>query len=373
MTSESGMKKIQARISGPVCALVLCSVLAVGLWPFQRPWNAVTWLGSGNGLRFGDDATILSSGAFQMEGSLEEASCSLEIWLQSGLTSASNSLLSFSTPENAQQFSLHQYFSSLILKRQIQDGQPRAAVIGIEDVFRQIKPKFITITSGTQETAMYVDGALASTFPRFRLGKDFTGQLVIGTSPVINDSWSGQLRGLAIYHRELTPAQVFQHYQSWTTQGRPQLSGDERMIALYLLNEHAGRVVHNAVQPGIDLRIPKRYSLLHQEFLEPLWREYKPGWRHWASILLNIVGFIPVGFFICAYWSSLCPTTRATLAITVMGLAVSLTIEVLQSYLPTRNSGTTDLLTNTLGTFLGVRLYGSNATRILLAKVCEVL
>src|SRR5260370_20194334 len=196
MTSESGMKEIEVRVSGPVCAVVLCSVLAVGLWPFAGSWNAVTWLGSGNGRRFGDDGAILSPGAFQMEGSLEEASCSLEIWLQSGLTSASNSLLSFSTPENAQQFSLHQYFSSLILKRQIQDGQPRAAVIGIEDVFRQIKPKFITITSGTQETAMYVDGALASTFPRFQLVKGFKGQLGISTSPGIHDSSAGHFTWL---------------------------------------------------------------------------------------------------------------------------------------------------------------------------------
>ncbi len=348
---------------------LLCVILALGLWPFHRPRNEVAWLGNENGLRFGGYGTILSSGTFQMAGSQDEASCSLEIWLQPGLTSDSNTFFAFSTPENPLQFSLHQYLSNLILERENRGDQHRTGVIGIEGTFHQIKPVFITITSDTQETAMYVDGALARAFPGFRLGKDFTGQLVIGTSPVETDGWPGQLRGLAIYHRELTAEQVLKHYETWTMQGVPELIGTERMAALYLFNEHAGSVVHNAVRPGIDLYIPKRFSLLHQIFLKPFWREYEPSLGYWRDILLNVVAFIPLGFFFCSYWSSVRPIIRPALAATVLGLAVSLTIEILQSYLPTRSSGTTDLFTNTLGTFLGVRLYGSKAARTVLARV----
>jgi VanZ family protein len=348
---------------------VLCGILILGLWPFRRPRNEVSWLGVENGLRFGGYSTIISSATFQMDGSQEEASCSLEIWLQPELVNDSNTFVAFSTSENPLQFSLHQYFSNVILKREITGRHPQTEVIGIEGVFRQITPRFLTITSSAQGTEMYVDGALARAFPGFRLGKDFTGQLVIGTSPVRTDGWAGQLRGLAIYNQELTASQVARHYETWTMRGAPELVGNEHVAALYLFNEHTGNVVHNALHSGIELYIPKRFSLLHQTFLKPFWKEFKPKWSYISDTLMNIVGFIPLGFVFYGYWSSARPIKSAAVTTVFWGLAVSLTIEILQSYLPTRSSGTTDLFTNTFGTFLGVRLYGLRFLQSLFARV----
>ena len=352
-----------------ICWAVLCVTLAAGLVPFRPPRNVVTWLGNQDGVRFGHYGTIFSPGTFQMPGAPEKASSSLEIWLKPGRLTGSSTLLAFSTPENPSQFSLQRYFSDLVLIRGEESDLHATPWVGIHNVFRRIEPVFLTVTSSPHQTAIYVNGVLAGTFPQVRLGHDFTGQLVLGTSPVMGQVWSGDFRGLAIYPRELTPLQVLSHYQTWTAQGRPELSPDEPVSALYLFNERAGSVVHDAVPTRIDLYIPSRYSLLHQAFLEPFWKEYKPSRRYVKDIFINIAGLIPLGFVFCGFWSRVHPIKRAALATVALGFAVSLTIEVLQSQLPTRDSGTTDLITNTFGTFLGVVLYRSKIAAALLAKI----
>ena len=349
--------------------LVLCGTLTLGLWPFHAPRNDVTWLRNENGLRFGGYGSLLSTEKFQITDSEDQASSSLELWIQPGLTNDHSTLLAFSTAKNPLQLSLHQYRSGLILAREIQGIEQRTAVIGINDVFDQTKPIFITVTSGPAESAMYFDGRLARTFPGFRLGKDLSGQLVIGSSPVDVDGWLGKLKGLAIYHKELTAQEVARHFETWTKQDAPELRANEGLAALYLFNEHGGNVVHSAGHPDLNLYIPRRFSLPYQTFLKPFWKEYEFSWSYLETSLLNVIGFIPLGFFFYAYWRSAKPIKSAALVTVALGFAVSLSIEILQSYLPTRNSGTADLITNTLGTFLGVKLNGSKALQTLLTKV----
>lgn len=348
--------------------MVLCGILVAGLVPFQRPRNSVTWLGNENGLHFGKHGTAWSDGPFPTPSAQQEASCSLEMWLRPDVANASSTILAFYTPENPLQLTIHQYHALLILKREHRDDSRHAEVIGITDALHVAKAAFITITSGPQKTLIYVDGRLMRAFPAFRMGNDCAGRLVIATSPDVDSSWTGELRGLAIYGRELSAAGVLQNFQAWTARGRPEISADENATGVYLFDEHTGSVIHNAVNQGINLNIPERFSLVHEQFLKPFWEEFRPTRSFLEDVLVNIAGFIPLGFVFFAYWTSVRPINRPVLATVALGFAVSLTIEVLQSYLPTRDSGTTDLITNTLGTFLGVKLYASSAARALVAK-----
>jgi glycopeptide antibiotics resistance protein len=128
-------------------------------------------------------------------------------------------------------------------------------------------------------------------------------------------------------------------------------------------------VVRNQVDASTDLLIPERFFVLHPQFLERPWDEYRPGWRYWKNIAINVVGFIPLGFFFYAYLSRVRQAKHPVALTIALGFAVSLTIEVLQAFLPTRDSGMTDLITNTFGTAVGVMAFRHKAVQSVLHKL----
>jgi hypothetical protein len=247
--------------------------------------------------------------------------------------------------------------SDLKLDRGSQDRESKRTKIYIDDVFTRLRPIFFTISEGPTGTTIYADGVLVKKSASFGLSsQDLTGQFVVGNAPSTTDSWSGTVKGIAIYDRELAPSEVRQHFDNWTTGKQPDAASSRGLTARYLFNEGKGKVVHNQVDSATDLVIPERFFVLHEEFLERPWNEFRNDWGYWQDAGINVGGFIPLGFFFCAYFSAVWKVKRATWLTIVLGFAVSLTIEMLQSFLPTRDSGMTDVINNTFGTALGAIL-----------------
>jgi len=363
---------LSPKLLGVASGLVVAGMLVAGLWPFHSPRNKVAWSADGKGLHFGRHGTIVSSGRFKAANVPADAPCSLEIWLEPDRTAGGGTLFAFYAPENPRQFSLQQSIADLLLASELRKGRYRTVITKLYfgGIFRRGKPLFVTVTSKGERMSVYIDGALVGSTPEFPLSsQDFDGKLVIGTLPKKDDSWSGLLRGLAFYDQELSPVQVLHHYQTWIEKGRPDISDNESAVALYLFDEREGRVVHNQVPSGTDLYIPDRYLVLDQAFLVPFWQEFRPNWGYWEDVLTNIAGFVPFGFLVCAYFSLARQIKTPELVTILLGFTVSFTIESLQAFLPTRYSGTTDLITNTLGTCIGVWLYRLNLWRLLVARI----
>jgi len=344
-----------------ICIAVLIGILVAGLWPFHAPSNQVSWLSNGEGLFFGDFGSIVSASAFRAKQLNAGAPCSLEIWLQARQVDSSGTILAFYWPENlVVRFELRQSLADLAIGHTSLENsrQPRSSLLYVDDLFSRPESIFITISSGPAGTAVYADGTLVKKAENFRIsGQDLTGQLIIGNTPATTHNWSGQVRGFAFYDRDLTAAEVSQHYASWAGTGGIDLVENEGAVARYLFNEGKGRVVHNQVDSATNLFIPEKFFVLREQFLVPPWDEFYPDWSYWKDIGINISGFIPLGFFFRAYFSEVRKLKHSAQVTIAMGFAVSLTIEVLQALLPTRNSGMTDLITNTSGTALGVVLY----------------
>jgi hypothetical protein len=186
---------------GALAVLTLCGILVAGLWPFHSPKNQVEWLGNQNGIRIDRYGTVVSSGRFEPASS-DGPSCSLEVWLKPRLTWDKGTFLAFYNPLNSQQFSLQQYYTDLLLQRDGENGY-RQTDLYVDEVFRR-KQALITITSDGQDTAVYLDGNLVTRSSRLGLSlMDLAGKLIVANSPLQNHSWSGELRGLAIYTNEL--------------------------------------------------------------------------------------------------------------------------------------------------------------------------
>jgi VanZ family protein len=209
----------------------------------------------------------------------------------------------------------------------------------------------VTLTLERGETRVYVDGVLRKAVRDFPLSaRHMTGQLVVGTDPFGDDSWAGEIRYLALLNRALSRQEAQERAVAKRRRGE---------IAVYLFDEGSGRRARNALGGGPDLVAPEQYTIPQKTLLEI------PRKGHWDDLILNIGGFVPFGVCFYALFSSSGRLARAAPAITILsGTLLSLTVEILQVFVPERDSDAADVVTNTLGAVLGVILYRRCAPRV---------
>lgn len=339
------------RALGVLCALLMCGILIAGLWPFHHPKNEVRWLSGRNGIWLGDLGTLWSAAPIRSVSA--DSDCTLEVWVVPAAID-SGTILSVAAPGRPKQFAFRQSNLDLVF------GSPGAGRLKFEvdDLFEPGKPLFITATAGASGTAVYVNGKLAKSSAEARFSfQDLQGTIILSGFATNHDAWPGEIRAIAIYNQQLQLHQVTENFTHWTMSGRPAITAEEHAAALYLFDEHSGSVVHNQIENQPPLLIPERYQVLEQIVLESPFTEFRPTWSYWEDVMVNVVGFIPFGFFFCAYFSWPHQRSWAWIATIFLGAATSLLIELLQSRLPTRDSSTTDVITNITGTCFGVALF----------------
>jgi len=293
----------------------------------------------------------------------------LEVWLAAANTSQSGParIVSYSYGPILRNFTLGQQGMDLVTRLRT----TRTSLNGIrpnlvvDDVFNSSEPVHIVVTYDFVYQTVFINGL--ERIRRKLPGGKFTNwdpnyHLVLGNEASCERPWLGKLFRVEIYNRPLDGQEIVEKYENgWRIKSNPSETGQivsEGLVAKYLFDEGQGNSVHNSVAAGtsMDLRIPRYVRSLISSYLR--WPESSLGFTLKSEdSILNILGFIPLGFFFHGMLRNRHGLSwRLSAVVLFAGALISLCFESLQHYSVTRDSSSVDVLTNTLGTLLGIML-----------------
>jgi hypothetical protein len=355
---------------GVLCLVLCLTFLLVGLWPFEFfPENKVDWVGDPIGLRFRGDseddrreAGGLAFTPYPLIGSGRSSSFSIEIKLRCNREPRGSvpGILVFCDEEKTPSLFVGQWKSCLLVRRfnkEIRNGKKwkEASICG---ALTEGATRLITLVSNGSESVFYVDGKPVKRFPRLSLmpepGSLAGHYLLLGNTPESTNGWMGDILGIALYDRSLTDEEVLKSYHSWGRNEDGLSRQREGLFLHYGFRKISGEKVEDYSGRGNDLLIPS-HARFKSKVLAPVEIAAVSMSGLVQDVLINIIGFIPLGFFLSIFLAG-----RTKLAVpiiaaaaTLAGAAISLFIELAQSQIPVRTSSTGDLISNALGACLG--------------------
>ena len=131
-------------------------------------------------------------------------------------------------------------------------------------------------------------------------------------------------------------------------------------LARYLALAYLALVVHASLYPFTGWRTPPEGVA---DFVMAGWPFYVTA----ADVVLNVLGYLPVGLLLTLVLMGRMPRNRAAVLGVMAGIVVSFALEWLQAFLPTRIPSNVDLLTNAAGALIGAILARTFGERWLLS------
>ena len=360
-------KKISLKCLVGVSVAILFGILIFGLIPKDFHFsNGVNWIKDQAGIRFSKYGIAYTHPFIELvEGEISEPnSFSIEIALkpESYDEKGFNFILALHSGENSHQLLMGQYLSWIILMNgDDYDHKRRTKRIAVNTASPSPTARFVTITTGKEGTQVYLNGQ------RVRTKKNLTlkipngrkARLMIGNSTNGRNSWQGDVYGLAFYGYTLTAQDAARHFNRWFQGQNFSFAKKDKPFVLYFFDEKEGLRALDHSGGNHHLEIPSKMQILEREILSPTWSLFKLNRSFIKDFVLNLVGFIPFGFILSATLFKFGGTFEKNnvLITVVLCFTLSLIIEILQAWIPSRSSHMLDLILNTLGAFMGTIIY----------------
>lgn len=361
-------KRNRTKLLFGLSLVILFGILVFGLRSKGfHSLNNVNWITDKPGIRFGSygmaymdlsnreiERVVSKSDSFSIEITIKP-----EPFNQEGF----NFILVFHDGKDSKQLLVGQYRSSLIIMNgDDYSNRKRTKRIAVNQVFQNPKEIFLDITTGQEGTKVYIDGRLINGKKDLKLeipNEGETSRLIVGNSVYGNNFWRGDIFGLAFYRHKLTDEEVKLHFNDWLTKRTFSFANQYKPSLLYLFDEKKGEMAIDHANGNHELKIPTRMLILEKRILSPPWIDLKLNKSFIQDFVINLVGFIPLGFILSATFIQFGGILKKRVILITVALcfAISLIIEVAQGWMPSRSSQILDLMLNTSGALIGSMAY----------------
>ncbi len=346
--------------------LILAGVLYFGLIPKGFDFkNRVLWLKNRSGLHFspyGIAYTQLPFGKMrEIMAAVTDFSIEIAIRPEESQKDGFRFILSIFDGKARDQLLVGQWRSYLIVMNgDDYDHTRNLPRISFDIAGYRNNTVFLTITSGKDGTQIYLNGQLSKTRANLQLQYPSgpKSRLVLANSVFGHNSWVGNVYSLAIYGSALSEGDIAAHYSDWLADSRFIYEPQQMPVSLYRFDENQGYQVDDHGLAGNLLLIPKRRVSLKKQFLSPPWHKFRLNQSLLSDVFINLLGFIPLGAVLVIVLSNTGRlSSRWVLVMTVaIGFILSLMIEGIQAWMPSRSSNLHDLIFNTIGGLLGAKV-----------------
>jgi len=198
-------------------------------------------------------------------------------------------------------------------------------------------------------------------------------RLLIGNSVYGKHSWQGDVYGLAFYGYTLTARDIKLHFNRWFQERNFSFAKKDKLLALYFFDEKGGVRTIDHSGGNHHLKIPLRMHMFKKKFLSSAGSGFKLNRIVNEDNTINLLGFIPFGFILAATFIKFGGIfEKHFLLITIsFCFMVSLIIEIVQAWIPSRSSDMLDLILNTLGALIGAAILSFFIVRIYRNRVMK--
>lgn len=349
------MRSTNKNISNVILIMLCCYIsllLVVGLWPMNFRQHNRAVLDNHNGITLIPPSTAYSKVPPQKLLDMREFTILIDMVSDFSASEGFGSILTYGLDYHSMNFMVGQWRAGIELRIK-SDGNTRTISFGKKNVFRKGEQARFAIVYDLNRLVLYHNGEKIAarrtgplTFSRWKRSYP----LVIGSNAKGRSFWKGTIRSIAIFDRALLKSEI----QTAAVQIREFLP----LIYYSFENDEGTAVTDYGAGTPVTLIVPNRFIPYGRAVLEFPLNGHNKFLNNLMDITINLLGFIPLGFFLFMYMTQRhASLIRSLLFAIVVGFTISFFIEISQIFLSSRSSSMLDLINNTLGSATGAFLY----------------